>query len=198
MDVVRFLVIFHVCIFLFPIFEILERNKQRYYSKYNNCYICQLYNCYIYQFRKLLYLCKKHKFKQRMYYQLIISILHSKRQKSDYVDSVQIRKGNNLTYLTFDYIKNYQIVFEQECFNRTQNVTNKSYQMIFQRGRGETTSIKGCDCHHLLLFYKNQQKCSLSYCFPTFYISRKADSNTDFWSLLSEMVKYILFIVSQI
>ena len=128
-----------------------------------------------------------------MYYQLIISILHSKRQKSDYVDSVQIRKGNNLTYLTFDYIKNYQIVFEQECFNRTQNVTNKSYQMIFQRGRGETTSIKGCDCHHLLLFYKNQQKCSLSYCFPTFYISRKADSNTDFWSLLSEMVKYILF-----
>lgn len=78
-------------------------------------------------------------FKDRMYYQLIISILHSKRQKSDYVDSVQIRKGNNLTYLTFDYIKNYQIVFEQECFNRTQNVTNKSYQMIFQRGRGETT-----------------------------------------------------------
>ena len=34
-------------------------------------------------------------------------------------------------YLTFDYIKNYQIVFGWERFNRTQNVTNKSYPMIF-------------------------------------------------------------------
>ena len=36
-------------------------------------------------------------------YQSIINTIRSKRQKSDCVDSVQIRKGNNLTYLTFAY-----------------------------------------------------------------------------------------------
>ena len=134
-----------------------------------------------------------------IYYQLIINTIRSKRQKSDCVDSVQKRKGNNLTYLTFDYIKNYQIVFEQECFNRTQNVANKSYPMIFQRGTVETTPSKDVIANHPLLFYKNQQKCSLSYCFPTFiYNVEKQIPILIFGVCFSEMVKYILFNVSQI
>ena len=38
-----------------------------------------------------------------IYYQLIFSIIRFKRQKSDGMDSDQIRKCEDLTYLTFYY-----------------------------------------------------------------------------------------------
>ena len=40
-----------------------------------------------------------------IYYQLIISVIRSKRQKSDRMNSDQIRKGEDLMYLTFNHIK---------------------------------------------------------------------------------------------
>lgn len=42
-------------------------------------------------------------------------------------------------------------------FNRTHNVTNKSYPMIFQGGGTvETTPSKDVIANHPLLFYKNK------------------------------------------
>ena len=41
-------------------------------------------------------------------------------------------------------------------FNRTHNVTNKSYPMIFQGGTVETTPSKDVIANHSLLFYKNK------------------------------------------
>ena len=56
----------------------------------------------------------EYKFKNCIYYWLIISIIRSKRQESDCMDSVQIRKGEDLTYLTFicttELIKMYRFL----------------------------------------------------------------------------------------
>ena len=41
-------------------------------------------------------------------------------------------------------------------FNRTHNVTNKSYPMIFQGGTVETIPSKDVIANHPLLFYKNK------------------------------------------
>lgn len=41
-------------------------------------------------------------------------------------------------------------------FNRTHNVTNKSYPMIFQGVRLKRLPLKDVIANHPLLFYKNQ------------------------------------------
>ena len=49
-------------------------------------------------------------------------------------------------------------------FQPNSKCDNQSYQMIFQRGRCETTSLKGYDCQSSP-FILYQQKSSISYCF---------------------------------
>ena len=83
-------------------------------------------------------------YKISIYYQLIISIIRSKRQKSDCVDSVQIRKGEDLTYLTFCYIKITQIWIGWSRLNRLHN-------MIKPKQRRPCKGVNDQQPFHMLL-----------------------------------------------